>query len=54
MTGLIWTSIVSIGLGALAILIGIIAVFTQVDLTELVLGLGASSVALAILAIRDE
>lgn len=54
MTRLVWTSIVSMVLGGLGVLIGIISVFTDADLFPLTISLAGASIALAVLALREE
>lgn len=55
MTGLVWTSITSALLGAIAVLIGIVALIGGFDtVTPLVIALSGASISLAILATREE
>lgn len=51
---LVWTSIASITLGALAIVVGLISLIITQDITPLMIGLAGGSISLAILAMREE
>lgn len=51
---IVWTAVISIALASLALLVGVIGIFTSLHVTELVQGAGLASVTFGLAGLSDK